>query len=169
MRSNLTLSMLAGCLAISFSAHAQGRPLPPGLGPMQPPVANACAYLDLQTATSLHGGPLIGTGDAASIAGVATCQYADSKDRDSVALLIHTLRKGMEDGPWNSVTTDNARAHVTPVSGMGDRAAFVVDSQSVVLAVQFHGKQISLGVNGPDSPARRTAMTAVVRQMMGKL
>jgi hypothetical protein len=52
---------------------------------------------------------------------------------------------------------------------MGDRAAFVVDSQSVVLAVQFHGKQISLGVNGPDSPARRTAMTAVVRQMMGKL
>ncbi len=164
MNRNSLLATLLFFTTAFASAHAATAPTTP----------NACSYLDQQTATSLYGAPVSTSKDQMAAAGgaMSLCFYLNSKGSEAVILLVMTVPKGMEGTLMDSAAKSTPDAQITPLSGLGDRAEFASykgASAGITLVSLTHGKMVSLSITGADTPARRTALTAVVRQVLGRL
>jgi len=154
------------CLAAVVRADA-------GAGAPTEAAKSGCDYLNQQTASSLYGSPVRAAKGQAAVAGGAMmmCMYADAKAGNAVSLMIMTLPAGMSGTTMmNSVANQQgAKVHTAPVAGLGERAVFVDDGTALMLTALNHGKMLTLGVTGPDSPARRTAMVPVLREILGRV
>jgi len=103
---------------------------------------------------------------------MSICFYKNSKGSEAVILLVMTVPKGMEATIMDSAAKSNPDAQITAVSGLGDRAEFASykgASAGVTLVTLSHGKMVSLSITGADTPARRTALTSEVRQILGRM
>jgi hypothetical protein len=139
-----------------------------------PPAQGACNLLDQQTATSLYGAPVSPSKDQMGAAGgaMSLCFYLNSKGSEAVILMIMTVPKGMEATMMDSTAKSNPDTQITVVSGLGDRAEFASykgASAGITLVTLSHGKMVSLSITGADTPARRSALTSFVRQILGQL
>ena len=162
MNCNLMLSVLLFSLATIMPAYARI--------PVPPTQENACNYLSQQMATSLYGAPVSpAKSQAGAVGAMSMCVYVDPKASDAVSLMIMTIPAGMEVSMMDAITKGSPTTHVTPVAGLGDHAVFASDTKALSLAVQSHGKMVVLGITGPDTPSRRSALIPVVRQMIGRL